>query len=166
LLKKRSASVPGLIDLKTNWVSPPSATTCITNLYSYWQRQKGNKCCPSKSDIRPKELIPYLPNVFMVDVLEEANFRFRLAWARFCDVTHRRMAGEFIEAIFPEMFCAEVRNAWRQASDGATVLGRGQVWIPAKDFLQWEGIVLPLSQSGKDIDTLVGVIEFQPKRAA
>jgi hypothetical protein len=158
--------VPGLIDLKTNWVSPPSATTCITNLYSYWQRQKGNKGCPSKCDIRPKELVPYLPNVFMVDVLDEANFRFRLAGSGFCDVTHRRMAGEFIEAVFPEMFCAEVRNAWQQASDGATVLGRGQVWIPAKDFLQWEGIVLPLSQSGKEIDTLVGVIEFQPRRAA
>ena len=76
------------------------------------------------------------------------------------------MAGDFIEAIFPDMFCAEVRKAWQQASDGATVLGRGQVWILAKDFLQWEGIVLPLSESGNDVDTLVGVIEFRPRRAA
>jgi hypothetical protein len=155
-----------LIDLKTNWVSPPSTASCITNLYSYWRRQKGNKSCPSRSDIRPKDLVPHLPHVFMVDVLDDENFRFRLAGSRFCDVTQRRMAGEFIEAVFPETFCAEVRNAWQQASDGATVLGRGQVWIPAKDFLQWEGIVLPLSQSGKDIDTLVGVIEFQPRAAA
>jgi len=158
--------VTGLIDLKTNWVSPPSAVSCINNLYSYWQGQKGNKACPSKSDIRPKDLIPYLPHVFLVDVLDEINFRFRLAGSRFCDLTERRMAGDFIEAIFPDMFCAEVRKAWQQAYDGATVLGRGQVWIPAKDFLQWEGIVLPLSESGNDVDTLVGVIEFRPRRAA
>jgi hypothetical protein len=166
VLGKRSASVTGLIDLKTNWVSPPSAAPCITNLHSYWQRQKGNKGCPSRSDIRPKDLTSFLPHVFLVDVLDEANFRFRLAGSHFCELTNRRMAGDVIEAIFPDMFCAEVRRAWQQASQGATVLGRGQVWIPAKDFLQWEGIVLPLSQSGQDIDTLVGVIEFQPRRAA
>ena len=154
----------GLIDLKTNWVSPPSAASCITNLHGYWKRQKGSKPCPSKGDIRPKDLISYLPHVFLVDVMPEGDFRFRLAGSRFCDVTHRRMAGESIEEVFPEMFCAEVRHAWQQASDGATVLGRGQVWIPAKDFLQWEGIVLPLAESGKHIDTLVGVIEFQPRR--
>ena len=156
----------GLIDLKTNWLSPPSTVSCVNNLYSYWQRQKGNKVCPSKSDIRPKDLISCLSRVFLVDVLDDGNFRFRLAGSHFCDVTHRRMAGDFIEAVFPEMFCAEVRKAWQHASDGATVLGRGKVWIPAKDFLQWEGIVLPLSQPGKNIDTLVGVIEFQPRRAA
>lgn len=74
------------------------------------------------------------------------------------------MAGDFIEAIFPDMFCVEVRKAWQQASDGATVLGKGQVWIPSKNYLQWEGIVLPLSDAGKDIDTLVGVIEFRSRR--
>lgn len=153
----------GLIDLKTNWVSPPSTASCITNLYSYWQRQKGKRACPSRSDIRPKDLTSYLRHVFIVDVLEEANFRFRVAGSHFCELTHRRMAGEAIEAIFPEMFCGEVRNAWQQATNGATVLGRGQVWIPAKDFLQWEGIVLPLSQPGKDVDSLVGVIEFKPR---
>lgn len=156
----------GLIDLKTKWVSPPSAVSCIKDLHSYWQRQKGNRACPSKVDIRPKDLVPYLPHVFLVDVLDGINFRFRMAGTHFCEITERRMAGDFIEAIFPDMFCAEVRQAWQQASDGATVLGRGKVWIPAKDFLQWEGIVLPLSQSGKAVDTLVGVIEFQPRRAA
>jgi hypothetical protein len=158
--------VTQLIDLKTNWTAPPSTAPCITNLYSYWQRQKGNKGCPAKSDIQPKDLISFLPHVFLVDVLDEANFRFRLAGSHFCGLTHRRMAGEFIETVFPEIFCGEVRNAWQQASEGATVLGRGQVWIPDKDFLQWEGIVLPWSRSGKDIDTLIGVIEFQPRRVA
>lgn len=76
------------------------------------------------------------------------------------------MAGDFIETIFPDMFCAEVRKAWQQASDGATVLGKGRVWIPAKNFLQWEGIVLPLSESGKPVDTLIGVIEFRPSSSA
>jgi hypothetical protein len=158
--------VTGLIDLKTNWVSPPSTASCINSLHSYWQRQKGSRTLPSKNDIRPKDLVSYLPHVFLVDVLHEANFRFRLAGSQFCNVTNRKMAGELIETVFPEMFCGEVRNAWQQASDGATVLGRGQVWMPAKDFLQWEGIVLPLSQSGRDVDTLVGVIDFKPMRAA
>src|SRR5580698_8665770 len=111
--EKRRASVTGLIDLKTNWVSPPSAAPCITTLYSYWQRQKGNKVCPSKSDIRPKDLSSYLPHVFLVDVLDEVNFRFRLAGSHFCNLTNRRMAGEFIEVVFPKMFCTEVRNAWQ-----------------------------------------------------
>lgn len=152
--------MPGLIDLKTNWVSPPSAASCINNLFSYWERQKANRSCPSKSDIRPKDLISYLPHVFLVDVLDGANFRFRMAGSRFTDVTEQRMAGEFIETVFPKAFCDEVRDAWRCGAEGTTVLGRGKVWIPAKDYLRWEGIVLPLSQPGKDIDTLVGVIEF------
>src|ERR1700749_5103476 len=103
LLRKLSASVTRLIDLKTNWVSPPSTTSCITNLHSYWLRQKGSKSCPSKSDIRPKELISCLPHVFLVDVLQQRDFRFRLAGSHFCELTHRRMAGELIEEIFPEM---------------------------------------------------------------
>src|ERR1700744_6598151 len=140
LLTRRSVSETRLIDLKTTWVSQPSTASCITSLHGYWLRQKGSKSCPSKSDIRPKELISCLPQVFLVDVLQQRDFRFRLAGSHFCELTHRRMAGELIEEIFPEMFCAEVRDAWQQAADGATVLGRGQVWIPAKDFLQWEGI--------------------------
>jgi hypothetical protein len=35
-------------------------------------------------------------------------------------------------------------------------LGRAAVWLPAKSYLTWEGVVLPLASGGMAVDMFLG----------
>jgi hypothetical protein len=153
-----------LIDLETDWAEPPTGNDRLNELYRYWKQSCGTRTHPSRRNIRPAHVSRILRHVFLIDV-EPDDFRFRLAGSHFVENTGLRMTGSAIAEIFPEMFCREVREAWGHcASRGVPVLGRGRAWIPDRDFLDWEGIVLPLSEPEQPVNMLFGAIEFRPRR--
>jgi hypothetical protein len=156
-------SLNRLIDIKTDWITPPTMAPCVNQLHGYWSQIKGSRACPSRTEFRPRDVVECLPHIFLVDVLDGDNFQFRLCGSRFTEATDRKMSGDRIEAVFPPLFCQEVREAWHRCAEGSNVLGRGQMWRPEKDFLNWEGIVLPLCEPGKSINMLIGAIEFRSR---
>jgi hypothetical protein len=151
-----------LIELETGWTLPPADSNELIGIHRYWAEIKGRKARPSRQDIRPKELSPYLPYVFLVDAAGD-DFRFRLAGSHFTQATGQPMAGSPIAQIFPDLFCEEVRDAWGQcARYSTTVFGRGKMWLPEKDYLQWEGMVMPLADGDGEANMLFGAIKFRP----
>src|SRR5689334_294640 len=49
----------------------------LRRLHDYWASKKGDRKAPSRADIRPEEMVPLLPSVYLVDV-EGTRFRLRL----------------------------------------------------------------------------------------
>lgn len=153
-----------LINIEADWKTPPTCSTRLNALHRYWQESRGKRTCPSRGDIRPATLSPILRHVFLVDVGTQGDFRFRLAGSHFTENTGLSMAGASITSVFPELFCQEVREAWSHcALQSATILGRGRFWVPERDFLNWEGVILPLSEPDQPVNMLLGAIEFQPR---
>jgi hypothetical protein len=152
-----------LIDIETDWAEPPTGNDRLNELHRYWKQNRGSRAHPSRSDIRPADIRRILRYVFLIDVGVD-DFRFRLAGSHFAENTELRMTGSAIAEIFPDLFCREVREAWSHcATQAAPVLGRGHAWMPKRDFLDWEGIVLPLSEPEQPVNMLFGAIEFRPR---
>ena len=136
-----------LIKIEADWTRPPTHNDRLKELHRYWMERRGVHARPSRRDIRPTDMIRILRHVFLVDVGAKGDFRFRLAGSHFTENTGLAMAGASIASVFPEMFCREVREAWGHcANQSASILGRGRSWIPERDFLNWEGVVLPLGE--------------------
>jgi hypothetical protein len=153
-----------LINIEADWTTPPTRSPRLNELHRYWRESRGKHARPSRGDIRPADMVPILRNVFLVDVGANGDFRFRLAGSHFTENTGLPMAGSSIASVFPELFCREVREAWSHcARQSAPTLGRGRFWIPERDFLNWEGVVLPLSEPDQPVNMLFGAIEFQAR---
>jgi len=153
-----------LINIEADWTTPPTCSYRLNERHRYWRESRGKRPRPSRGDIRPAEMVPILRNLFLVDVGAKGDFRFRLAGSQFTENTGLPMAGSSIASIFPELFCLEVREAWSHcAEQSATILGRGRFWIPERDFLNWEGVVLPLSEPDQPVNMLFGAIEFHAR---
>ena len=153
-----------LINIEADWTTPPTVSPRLNELHRYWRERRGKRSLPSRGDIRPADIVPMLRHVFLVDVEGKDDFRFRLAGSHFTENAGLPMTGSSIDLVFPELFCREVREAWSHcARQSTTILGRGRFWIPERDFLNWEGVVLPLSEPDQPVNMLFGAIEFQAR---
>jgi hypothetical protein len=51
----------------------------LRDFHAYWLAKRGGKRVPARADIDPVELQRFLPNIFMIDVIDGgARFRYRL----------------------------------------------------------------------------------------
>ena len=60
-------------------VPPPSARGHVSDALAYWDRLRGARRMPSRTELDPLDIPDLLPYVMLVDVLREPlDFRFRL----------------------------------------------------------------------------------------
>jgi hypothetical protein len=103
-----------------------------------------------------------LPSVFLVDVLDDPRgFRFRLVGTAFTQAAGQELTGLRIGEIFPPEFQAQVFDGWNAIVENyGPNWALGMMWLKERDYLQWQGVLLPLqSQNGK-IDLLMGAGVF------
>ena len=117
---------------------------------------------PARSDIDPVDVPRLLPFIFLVDVLNDPrDFRFRLAGTHFRNFAGTEVTGRLIGEVFPPEFNAEVLYHWSNCVDRqAPVVGSGKLWVPDRDHVEWEGVVLPLSPDGTSVNMLLGGVIF------
>jgi hypothetical protein len=135
----------------------------LRDLHAYWSALRGNRPLPARADIDVVEIPTLLPYVFLIDVLAESHdFRFRLAGTHFGETTGQEVTGKRIAEVFPQQFGDEVRRIWSKAvEERRPVLGHGNLWISGREFVKWEGVVLPLA-CDQTINMLLGGIVFHP----
>jgi len=136
----------------------------LRDLHAYWNSRRRNRSMPARADIDVVEIPALLPYVFLVDVLEEPlDFRFRLAGTHFRESTGQEVTGKRIVEVFPQQFGDEVRRIWGKAvEERRPVLGRGDLWISGREYVKWEGAVLPLAAPDRSINMLLGGVVFHP----
>jgi hypothetical protein len=77
-----------------------SAQLCA--LYAYWQGRLNGRAMPSRADIDPFEIKPLLPNVMVVEALEDGQrFRYRLAGTAITNMTGRELSGRYVDEALP-----------------------------------------------------------------
>jgi hypothetical protein len=106
----------GLIEIKTDWKNLPTTRQGLAQVHDYWKSRCGQAACPSRQSIQPRDLSKLIRYVFLVDAEPDGDFRFRLAGGNFTDATGIAMANRRMGEVFPALFCAEVRDAWRYAA--------------------------------------------------
>jgi len=134
----------------------------LREILAYWDKRRGTRAMPARSDIEVTEVPALLPYIFVIDVLENPrDFRFRLAGTHFREAVGEEVTGKHIAAVFPPEFGAEVHQIWsRVADDRIPVRGTGDLWVPGREFVKWEGLAMPLSTDGHTVNMLLGGVVF------
>lgn len=129
------------------------------SLHDYWDRLKGERAAPDRSEIDPVAIRDILPDTFIIEVDFEQRLPLRLCGARInalwqCDQKGRPFLGWWRSASE-----TEVADAIRQVVEDETpVVARAraaaQDWY-AEDF---EVLLLPLRHFGKSCSRLLGSV--------
>ena len=132
----------------------------LLNLYEYWDRKRGGRLFPARADIDPLELGQMLPNIFLVDVLDDApHFRYRLSGGNVDEIHGQSLTGKTPRHIRTAEVAAAVEQRYHDIvamrhprCDHVTMLARDNT------FWHYECLILPLSDDGQRINMLLGGI--------
>ncbi len=75
------------------------------HLYTYWNEIRGSRLAPKRFEIEPSRISAILPDTFVLERIDTATSRFRLAGTRICEA----FAAEFRGLNIMDMFGDEDR---------------------------------------------------------
>ena len=131
----------------------------IRAFYAFWLAKRGRRKVPSRTDFDPVELKPYLPHLFMIDVVGmPARFRYRL-----CGIAVAAIYGEFTGAWVDEFLPANFREvALARLADAAEnlhvhYLVQRLTWQD-RPYVRYRRLLMPLSDDQVRANILLGVV--------
>ncbi len=134
------------------------ADSKLRRLYDYWHSLCRDGSNPSRRDIDPLAIPDLLPNVFLLDVVGDAqDFVFRLAGSLVEDAFSMPLRGKSIAEIqraagtpIPVAQHVEV------ARGGGPRYREGTMHAPGREHWKTQRLLLPLSSDGQKVDVLMG----------
>jgi len=130
----------------------------LRRLYDYWRSRCREGGYPSRLDIDPLDIPELLPNVFLLDVVGDAeDFVFRLAGTLVEDVFSMSLRGKSITVIHKDAGTPVPVAQHIEVARGAGPRYReGIVLASGREHWKTQRLLLPLSSDGRRIDVLMG----------
>ncbi len=133
-------------------------------LHSYWQsRSPGPGIVPSRAQIDAADIPHLLPNIFLLDVIENPlRFRYRLAGTRLLYAGGRELTGLVMEDAHPNLFIAPPYADYPACVREHRVSRRlgSPVFDWDRDHVRIERLLLPLAGDGVRVDVILGLSVF------
>jgi len=128
-------------------------------LYAYWQRLRGSRAAPERTEIEPSDIRRVLGDTFILEAVSRDEYRFRLAGTRVCALYGREMKGNDFLSLWSgkdrdavaTMLAAVTQDA------GAAVFGSHGRSAHERD-LPLEFLLLPVRQKGEGWTRILGSI--------
>jgi hypothetical protein len=130
----------------------------LRRLYDYWRSRCRDGGIPSRRDIDPLDIPDLLPNLFLLDVIGDAqDFVFRLAGSLVEDAFSMSLRGRSIAEIQKAAGTPiPVAQHVEVARGGGPRYREGSVLVAGRDHLRTHRLLLPLSSDGRMVDVLFG----------
>lgn len=130
----------------------------VREIYAYWDGKRQGRLMPSRADIDPAEMIPFLPNLILVDVVtrDPLELVYRLVGtreveARGRDPTNRSVADHF--------YCRSREDALANYRDvierRAPLFDADSKNSPYSRLSEHGSIFLPLSSDGVTVNKIM-----------
>ncbi|MBI1244745.1 MAG: PAS domain-containing protein [Alphaproteobacteria bacterium] len=141
------------------------ATERLRSAYAYWRTKSIDGRLPGRADIDPGEMVAFLANIVLLDVLREPlDFRYRLMGTAVEAHMLRPYIGELMSTVEHQ------RAPSRIWSDFETVALRRRPILtdvpyvgPHRDFMRVQHVIMPLAADGETVDMVLSVVDFVPK---
>jgi hypothetical protein len=135
----------------------------LKQLLDYWQKKKGARIAPSRSDIDPAEIKALLPYVGLADVLRDPlRFRYRLVGTQVTMGYGRELTGSYLNEVDLNAHQHEIIDEYKR------VVERCEPACASWEYtrhdgrhIRYERLALPLSSDGKTVDMLFGGAVFE-----
>lgn len=134
----------------------------LVRLFGYWQGLCREGKIPSRRDIDPVEIPDLLPNIFLLDVVGDADdFVFRLAGTLVEDAFSMPLRGRSIAEIQRQAgIPIPVAHHVEVARGGGPRYREGKMLVAGREHWRVRRLLLPLASDGRVIDVLIGCAIF------
>ncbi len=128
-------------------------------LYAYWNSVRGDRMAPKRFEIEPSRIAAILPDTFILEAIDAATARFRLAGTRICEAFSEEFRGTNFFELFAIADRAELKA---QVTTIATQGAVGVFTIEGKTAsgrcAQFEILLTPLIHTREQADRFLGSI--------
>lgn len=137
----------------------------VATLAAYWESKRANRAIPARTDILPSEMVRLLPHIFICEVLENDEYRFRIFGTALVDLFGREMTGKRLIDLGTNSLVVTDANAasrrWRAIMDRTRditgpVFATGRLVNTIHRTLEWHSFSAPLTAGGEDIAQFIG----------
>lgn len=134
----------------------------LQRLYDYWLTCGRNGRAPSRRDVDPVDIPELLPNLFLLDVIGDAeDFIFRLAGTLVEDAFNMPLRGRSItETEEVSGTTIPIDHHVEVARGGGPRYREGMMGTSGREHWKIRRLLLPLSSDGEVIDVLIGGAVF------
>ncbi|QPH53366.1 PAS domain-containing protein [Pontivivens ytuae] len=137
----------------------------IDSLGSYWERLRGDRLAPRRSEIDPRAFEDALEHMFILEDTAGAPLRIRLGGTRICDMMGMEVRGLPARALFNDGDRTRAQELMREVIDRParvdlqlTASGRGMADAPARMILR------PLCDDFGDITRILGCLVVETEQ--
>ena len=153
-------------------VQPPAAgpkpaqqlnSAPLANSYRAWRALRGERFAPSRKEIEPVQFKSMLGSMFIMDVVDGGtDFRFVLGGERVASFMGKRLRGTLLSEQPRTPIFEGMAQLYRQCvrSKEPLAVGPMRTVRDGVDCREMEVLVLPLSDDGKSVTSLLGAIHF------
>lgn len=134
----------------------------LRDLYTYWQKMRGDSRIPPRSAFDPIQVPRLLPNLILLDVEPDSGrLIVRVLGTRVATVYGRDYTGQYLDEIYFGSNAASVLEDYGTcARDGIPVLGERNFRNVRDVVYRMERLILPLSDDGKEVNKLISGLHF------
>ena len=129
-------------------------------LYHYWNSRRGNRAMPSRHDIDPVEMRPWLARITLADVEAGGErFTYRLVGTQMVDLLGVNPTGQPVESAWPDEVVPFLLQGYRQCAETGEPVFCHQSCTDAWNERPgaWS-MRLPLSSNGRDVDVILAYL--------
>ena len=132
--------------------------TVLRRLLTYWLDKRCDRLMPSITDIDPIDIPWALSRIWICDYLPDSGrFRYRLAGEQINTYWGYSISGKYLDEIMPAERLEPVTTKLRDVVDGPVIVHViGQAYLDEEIFTKHERIILPLSDEGHTVSSVLG----------
>jgi hypothetical protein len=128
-------------------------------LYAYWQRLRGARPAPDRTEIEPSDIRRILGDTFILEAVSRHEYRFRLAGTRVCALYGRELKGQDFLSFWQGKDREAVSTMLAAVSQDAAGAVFGMKGVSAHEReLPCEILLLPIRQKGEGWTRILGSI--------
>ncbi|NOT70525.1 MAG: PAS domain-containing protein [Hyphomicrobium sp.] len=128
-------------------------------LYTYWNDIRAGRLAPKRFEIEPSQIASMLPDTFILERIDSATFRFRLAGTRICETFGQEFRGiNFLDLVGAEDRVTLQRQFSVIARQGAAGVFNVASETAGGETVRFELLILPLVHMRETVDRFLGSV--------
>ncbi len=129
------------------------------SLFTYWNNLRGDRPAPRRFEIEPARIANYLPDTFILERVDQATLRFRLAGTRISDSLGIELRGTNLFDLFDREDAATLQQQIALIASQAAV-GLFEISADNGDGMSaaFEVLILPLTHTRNVVERFLGSI--------
>jgi hypothetical protein len=138
----------------------------LADAYRAWLKVANGRFAPTRREVSPKNMKPVLATAFLLDVIDGgADFRLSLGGDKILRFLMNRLSpGMRLSEVAGTLFHERALRMMRYCVDTMLPVAAGpsQAALEGREFFSTEVLVLPLSDDGETVTSLLGAIHLAP----